>query len=39
MKKVALLAVLALSFIATAKTTSKKVENPLPTCNPCSWVK
>jgi hypothetical protein len=38
MKKVALLAVFVLSFIASARTINK-AENPLPRCNPCNWVK
>ena len=38
MKKAALLVVFVLSFIASARTTSK-VENPFPRCNPCPWVR
>ncbi len=38
MKKLALLAIVVLSFVASARTTSK-ADNPIPTCNPCQYVK
>jgi hypothetical protein len=38
MKKLALLAVVVLSFVASA-TATNKAENPFPTCNPCQYVK
>ena len=37
MKKVVLLALAALSFLATARTS--KIEVPIPQCNPCPWVR
>jgi len=36
MKKLVLLALLALSFLA-ARTP--QMDNPLPTCDPCGWVR
>ena len=38
MKMFALLAIVVLSFVASA-TTTNKADNPFPTCNPCQWVK
>jgi hypothetical protein len=37
MRKLVLLALLALSFLATARTS--RVIGPIPTCNPCDWVR
>jgi hypothetical protein len=37
MKKFVLLALLALSFLATARTS--QVIGPIPGCNPCDWVR
>jgi hypothetical protein len=37
MKKVMVVALLALSFLATARTV--KEENPYPGCNPCPFVR
>jgi hypothetical protein len=39
MKKLVFLALVALSFLATASTLSNKSEGPLPTCNPCPLVR
>jgi hypothetical protein len=36
MKKLVLLALVAFSFLASARTT--RVDVPLPTCNPCPYV-
>lgn len=38
MKKVVLFALLAISMLATARTTNKPI-NPLPTCDPCPFVR
>jgi hypothetical protein len=38
MKKLMVIAVLALSFLATART-SNKADNPFPGCNPCPFVR
>jgi hypothetical protein len=38
MKKAALLVVFVLSFIASARTANK-VDNPLPKCDPCPFVR
>jgi len=37
MKKLTILAFIALSLFATA--TTNKAENPLPMCDPCPWVR
>jgi len=37
MKKLALLAFIALSILAARPTN--KTENPVPTCDPCPWVR
>ena len=37
MKKLVLLALVAFSFLATARTA--QVISPIPTCNPCDWVR
>ena len=37
MKKLVLLALFALSFLATAHTG--KINTPIPTCDPCDWVR
>jgi hypothetical protein len=37
MRKFALLALLAFAFLATARTT--RIENPIPGCDPCPWVR
>lgn len=38
MKKLIVIAVLTFSFLATARTTNKH-DNPIPTCNPCPFVR
>jgi len=38
MKKLVLLALLAVSMLATAKTT-KPSDAPFPQCNPCDWLR
>jgi hypothetical protein len=37
MRKLVLLALLAFTFLATAQTS--RVITPIPTCNPCDWVR
>jgi hypothetical protein len=37
MKKTLILIFAALSFLATAQ--SARVEGPIPTCDPCPWVR
>ena len=37
MKKIMILAFLALSLFATG--TKNKTGNPIPTCDPCPWVR
>jgi hypothetical protein len=37
MKKLVLLALMALAFVASS--TSSRAEGPLPTCNPCPNVR
>jgi hypothetical protein len=37
MKKLILLALVAFSFLATARPS--KIEMPLPSCNPCPFVR
>jgi hypothetical protein len=37
MKKLALLALIAFSFLATARTSN--IVSPIPGCNPCDWVR
>jgi hypothetical protein len=37
MKKLVLLAVVAFSFLASAHTT--RIQNPVPGCDPCEWVR
>jgi hypothetical protein len=37
MKKLAVLALMAFGFLAMAQTT--RVNAPLPTCNPCPFVR
>ena len=39
MKRFVLLGLLALSFLATARTVGNKSELPLPTCSPCPFVR
>jgi len=36
MKKMMLLAVIAIAFLATART---RIGGPLPECDPCPWVR
>jgi hypothetical protein len=38
MKKLVLFALLAVSMLATARTTQKPI-NPWPTCSPCELVR
>jgi hypothetical protein len=38
MKKLVLFALLAVSMLATARTTQKPI-NPLPGCQPCDFVR
>jgi hypothetical protein len=38
MKKLVLFALLAVSMLATARTTHKPI-NPVPQCNPCDWIR
>ena len=37
MKKLVIVALAAFSFLATAKTVKNDV--PIPTCDPCPWVR
>ena len=37
MKNLVVFALVAFAFLATARTA--RVDVPLPTCNPCPWVK
>ena len=37
MKKLMVLALMAFSFLAVARTT--QIEAPMPECNPCPWVR
>jgi len=37
MKKLTVLAFIALSLFAA--TATNKAENPIPTCQPCPWVR
>ncbi|HWB87043.1 MAG TPA: hypothetical protein VG675_23070 [Bryobacteraceae bacterium] len=41
MKRLMVLTLMAMAaFMATAKTThNSKVDNPIPTCNPCDWAR
>ena len=39
MRRLILLAVMALAVLATAKTNGSKVDGPLPDCNPCPFVR
>jgi len=39
MKKLTVLALLALSLFAARPVPPNKSDNPLPTCNPCEWVR
>jgi len=39
MRRLILLAVMALAVLATAKTNGSKVDGPLPTCDPCPFVR
>lgn len=39
MKKWMLLAVMALAFLASAKTSGSKPDGPFPECNPCPFVR
>lgn len=36
MKKLVLLALVAFTFLATARTT--RIDIPLPQCDPCPWI-
>jgi len=38
MKKLVLVAMMAMAFLTTAKTGSG-IGGPLPECNPCPWVR
>ena len=39
MRRLLLLAVMALAVLATAKTNGSKIDGPLPDCNPCPFVR
>jgi hypothetical protein len=36
MKKIAVFALIAFAFLATARTP--RVDGPMPTCNPCPFI-
>jgi len=39
MKKLVILAFIALSMLAAKSNTSKDVYNPVPQCDPCDWAR
>ena len=39
MKKLVVLGLFALSFLATARTISNKSDMPFPECDPCPFVR
>jgi hypothetical protein len=39
MKKLIVLAFIALSMLTARTTTTNKAELPFPSCDPCQWVR